>query len=112
MSEIASRLTHPTIASLEAEQGEGAAHSSDAQSSAAENSFTASDALDLTFEKFDVERVFAKAGIFLSSSGVGWHLEPGLATNAERLAEAKASSKRLLGTELGSEAGAMSVANM
>ena len=64
-----------------------------------------SDALDLTFEKFDVERVLEKAGILLSSSGIGWRLENGPGTKAERLAQAKASLKRRLGMELGPEAG-------
>ena len=69
-------------------------------------------ALDLTFAKFDVEKVLDKAGILLSSSGVGWHLEHGPGTKAERLAQAKASLKRRLGMELGPEAGAMMDENM
>jgi len=117
MSEIAMRLRHPSIATMEMESDRAARAEANAKRSEPTRAktvdgFSASDALDLTFDKFDVERVLAKAGVLLSSSGLGWHLEHGGGTKAERLAQAKASLKRRLGMELGPEAGAMMDENM
>lgn len=116
MSEIASRLKHPTVEDLERTEKEfehSAVKVETSSGRAGEGpTFDKSDALDLTFAKFDVERVLEKAGILLSASGAAFTLEHGPGTKAERLAQAKASLKRRLGMELGPEAGAMMDENM
>lgn len=116
LSEISSRLKHPTVETLiKLESEEAAVKREDGGGNAANANApygTGSDALDLTFAKFNVEAVLEKAGILLSSSGTSWHLEHGPGTKAERLAQAKASLKRRLGMELGPEAGAMMDENM
>lgn len=118
LSEISSRLKHPTVETLiRFESSEGvttAVKREEGNASTAANAQygSGSDALDLTFAKFNVETVLEKAGILLSSSGTSWNLEHGPGTKAERLAQAKASLKRRLGMELGPEAGAMMDENM
>ena len=115
ISEISSRLTHPTVdalATMETATGLKTEVKTETEESRGAPVGSEDHALDLTFAKFDVEKVLDKAGILLSSSGVGWHLEHGPWTKAERLAQAKASLKRRLGMELGPEAGAMMDENM
>ena len=67
MSEIASRLKHPTVEDLERTEKEfehSAVKVETPSGRAGEGpTFDKSDALDLTFAKFDVERVLEKAGI-------------------------------------------------
>ena len=98
LSEISSRLKHPTVETLiKLESEEAAVKRKDGGGNEANANApygTGSDALDLTFAKFNVEAVLEKAGILLSSSGTSWHLEHGPGTKAERLAQARARCVR------------------